>query len=169
MALSTIRLKHPVPFPIMAFDPGLAAMGGAYVRGTEAKLLTVRIEGADKKRPLSWRIGYMLKEAKALTGFKYELLVIEKMQVYRGGSYSSDLIDLSLLGGALLCEYAPPEGGDVLLPTPREWTGGRPKKVNHNRIAGLLTEGWSSRTSEHSRDALGLALYGAEKSKWQIR
>lgn len=145
---------------ILAIDPGLACCGVAwYVDGTYGAC-SVRVKGQDLVERCK-EIAYLVATGTPALwpqAQKWDLLVIEKMQVYQGSKQEgdpNDLINLSILTGMLFEKL---RHFDCLLPLPVTWKGGVPKEIHHRRIREEVPG--LGRQSKDAMDAVGLVLYG---------
>lgn len=128
---------------ILAVDPGMTATGWSIYR--DGRLQACGILRADSPNPVEnmKKICYGLKTAweEHMSGTRPpEYMVVEKMQVYRQGLAKgdpNDLIDLSILGGALWTSIQPKA---VSFPVPRQWKGQVPKDVLIQRVIKELSK-----------------------------
>lgn len=95
-----------------------------------------------------------------------EIAIIEMPRVYpsrnkwRGDP--QDIVGVAFVAGMVAGQYR-----DYVAVEPHVWRGGNaPKRAVHRRIIAALDDDERSRigrTSEHSRDAIGIALWYAER------
>ena len=143
---------------ILAIDPGLACCGVAwYVDGTYGAC-SVRVKGQDLVERCKEITRSVIEKSPTPSAHLlfWDLLVIEKMQVYQGSKQEgdpNDLINLSILTG-ILFERIP--YADHLLPLPVTWKGGVPKEIHHRRIREEVPG--LGRQSKDAMDAVGLVL-----------
>lgn len=159
--MTIAKLKEPWSDRfILGVDPGLSATGVCLWNPIKQILSfeTIRTDF----HPL-WglheRCVFIANQVnESLGGRKPDVMVIEHMQVYQQRKQKgdpNDLVDLAFLEGVIAQRV---RAGACLTPTPRQWKGSIDKKVHHRRLMRELIR--EPRTSEHSRDAYGLARYG---------
>lgn len=137
---------------VLGIDPGLRACGVAWFDGIEARAFTVRPSGLTLAKAKE-----ILVQVRSSALPAWDLVVIEKPQVYQGRKAKgdpNDLIELAVLVGALGFGFSCP----VLLPRPFEWKGQVPKEISHRRIREQIPN--LGRYSKDALDAVGLALWG---------
>jgi hypothetical protein len=138
---------------ILGIDPGLRACGVAEQTRTGAAAWTIR----PKTRTLTERIQEILPR---IYRGPWDLVVIEKPQIYQGHLQKgdpNDLIDLAVLVGAIIGHVSATK---ILLPLPAEWKGQVPKDIHHRRIRKRVPG--LGRCSKDALDAVGLYLYGVD-------
>ena len=128
----------------LAVDPGINATGWAiYNKNSKLQACgliqakTVNVVESIKK--ICYDLGLAWEEHMSGTR-PPELMVVEKMQVYRQGLAKgdpNDLIDLSILGGALWATMKPLGAS---FPVPSQWKGQVPKEVLIERVMKDLTK-----------------------------
>jgi Holliday junction resolvasome RuvABC endonuclease subunit len=78
----------------------------------------------------------------------------------------NDILKVAFIAGAIAANFV-----QCFLPTPRDWKGTTPKKINHARTlarcGGIkdLLNGIPATKQEHALDALGIAFWALDKEK----
>lgn len=62
------------------------------------------------------------------------LALVEQMQVYPGGRYAADLLDVCFAAGRVTAEIS-----EIVKVTPAQWKGQVPKKIHHARLQKSAT------------------------------
>lgn len=150
---------------VIGIDPGFQATAYAVWQGGLRDAGIVR-------PPKVARSEQILHVADALLRLpRPNVLVVERMVVYPGRRQKgkpSDLIHLSILGGAIVQTLHPSES--LLLPTGAEWNRGAPKEVTQARLRECLCpvdlacaeKAAAGHLGHNVWDAIGLAFYGVD-------
>lgn len=127
---------------LLSVDIGLHGLGVGWFSGADlvaaAYLPSTRARG--ERGPLAWR-----KACAGLAGMPHpEVLAMETMQVYRGGTdKADDLLQLQGIAGVLVGMYPEAVATGYL---PAEWKGQVPADVLAARVEGYLgSRGWLDR------------------------
>lgn len=147
---------------VLGIDPGLRATGVALYENGTWHTDTIRVTPT---KDLAWRVWAITYDVQEFASYdccdcNIDLLVIEHMQIYPGRKQKGDpnnLIKLAMIEGAIIGTV---DHSQALLPTPRAWKGGVPKKIHHKRIRERLPK--LGKCSADAVDAVGLALYGLD-------
>lgn len=155
-------------------DPGLAHTGLCVVDtiSWSVDFATVSTKLRDFESEPE-RIRYIVNSVESLLHYnatKGAVLVLERMQIYdprksrtKSNADPNDLIPLAEIAGGLISAL---DWAQCFTPKPSEWKGNVPKKIHHKRLM-VHIDNIIGRTSEHARDALGLALFGARRCHYQ--
>lgn len=142
---------------ILGVDPGLAKCGLALYDGLTWKVKTIRTPPA---MPLGHRLDYLAMHAGIFAGAPVDLIVVEHQQKYANedDKKTKDLFDIQAVGYIIAGRIPHTR----LLPAiPAAWKGQVPKKIHHARIRARIPD--LPRCSADAMDAVGLALYGADR------
>jgi hypothetical protein len=172
--LTAFHLGHDaMPWPescrMLAIDPGLTGTGVCLAdsgRGGWIVWLGTARPPKSCPRDVPSRVRSICEQIVHALGHNFNVVVVEKPQVYAQRKQEgdpNDLVNVAVLAGAVL-GYT--RAALTLDPLPHDWKGGVPKKIHHARLKQRFP--WAT-GSNHALDALGLALYGMEKMRWQHR
>jgi hypothetical protein len=143
---------------ILAVDPGLNACGWA-ARIGERPIVPGTIR--PKTFTIRDRVNEIIRQLPRMPGGRrWDILVVEKPQVYEGRKSKgdpNDLVNLALVVGAVMATIP---AGIFLDPLPNAWKGAVPKHIHHRRIRRRVPG--LPRCSMDAMDAVGLLLYGEQ-------
>jgi hypothetical protein len=147
---------------LMAVDPGLRAAGVSVFDDGELVLATLAI-GSDEtgRGPEAWVS--MATAIAATFPLAPDVLVVELMQVYPGGTPADDLMQVTGVTGALAAMYPNTriEGYKA-----REWTGGVPKK--ERQAAFTMTEAEWSVVDSYPKALMHNVVDSLMLGKWRL-
>jgi hypothetical protein len=179
---------------VLGIDPDLHTTGWAAYDSNLRKVIAVGCLKVPRKLTGFDAIeATMVKCRSECWGGIVNVLVVEGQELYLGNTKNTrSILDLALCAGALMgTTYT--GSGDILCPKPAEWKGQVPKYIHHKRILDglgvasyrvgvtkstfailpekdslhLLPDGDRLKNGDwkHVTDAIGLAIWGAEKIK----
>jgi hypothetical protein len=174
---------------VLGIDPDLHSTGWAVYDGKE--VVAVGCIKVPRKLTGMGAIGTMMMAAKGeCWGGVVDVLVVEGQELYLGNTKNTrSILDLALCAGTIMGVVYTGSGAKyVLCPKPAEWKGQVPKHIHHRRILDglgvayalvgttvvpektslhLLPGGATLKNGDwkHVTDAIGLAIWGAEKIK----
>jgi hypothetical protein len=139
------------------------------MHGSTGELLEVGIEKSGSTN----HVNSSLELSNVIGKMTADILVVEFPVIYptdKQKGNPNDLVKLATMAGMVLAQF---QGRiwDMFTPTPREWKGGIPKEIHHQRLAAMFPEAEAkmahvAKSYQHNVwDAIGLADWGRKQIK----